>query len=436
MDIKITGPDKIDASLSAISSKSYVHRLLIAAALSDKESFIKTNIISKDMTATVNCLNALGGELKIVDGGIKVAHGLSFSDEAHLDCIESGSTARFMLPVAAHFSSSVLMTGEGKLPERPFGPLCEALRKNGVRVDSDLIPIKTEGRVKAGVFELPGNVSSQFITGLLFTLPLLESDSRIVLTSHLESAAYVDITIEVLKLFNIRIDVEENGYLVKGNQKYEGPTEIIAEGDWSNAAYVLGMGAIKGKITLDNVNNESVQGDRAVINVLKSFGSTIVLTKAQGKENISVEKNGLKPVTIDGSEIPDLIPALAVIASFAEGESKFLNIERLRIKESDRIKAIEDILKAIGRESEVITREGHEDLVVKGVPAGEIEFSSPITIDGYNDHRIVMAAAMASLGVDVPVLIKGACAVSKSYPTFFEECRKMGFEVTCTSNES
>lgn len=424
MDIRLEKPFEKSIEIEAISSKSFVHRLLIAAALDGSKRKIITNIFSEDMKATMNCLNALGADVRMEEDGFVIYAGVSFCENAVLDCNESGSTARFIMPLSAVFCKSAKLIGRGKLPKRPNEALCRELRKNGADIDSDFLPTTVSGVLKSGEYTLPGNVSSQFITGLLIALPLIDGDSILNIDGKLESAGYVDITCEVLKQFGIRIKRNENKFIIPGNQKYFCKTEgnIIAEGDWSNSAYVLGMGALGADVLIKGLNVYSTQPDMACLELIKNFGAKLEIEKVTDKlSNIRVKRAELHGITVDVSQIPDLVPALAVIASFADSDSVFLNVNRLRIKESDRVESIMRLLSSYGIGCETKIDGESEQLIVH---SGNIDVSD-WDVDSYNDHRIVMAATMAFIGRNInaddfaAMMIKRADAVNKSYPDFF-----------------
>ena len=424
MDIRLTHKAASSDSVEAISSKSYVHRLLIAAALAGGNAEVKTNIVSKDMEATMRAV----GKLTVP----------AQKDDLIIDCGESGSTARFILPLAALFAEGATVTGSGKLPERPMGPLCEVLRAAGVFVSADHLPITVNGRPHSGSYDIPGNVSSQFISGLLFMLPLLEGDSHLKIIGSLESAAYVDMTLDVLGRFGIVINRTEDGFDIQGDQKYvyqkgAGVKEIAAEADWSNAAYIMAIGALGcgrlfDRLSVTGLNAESIQGDRAVVDIFRQFGIDVeMIAAADGTSFEYVIKSGPKnPVNTDCSQIPDLVPALAVIAAFTEGESHFTNVSRLRMKESDRVEAIEKMLGAVGAQVNITQEGGHEDMHIFGRIVGQAPHREAITINSCNDHRIAMAVAAIAAAVDVPVVIEDAMAVNKSYPGFYEVIDAIG----------
>lgn len=434
MNIRLQQGQLNNVCLDAISSKSHVHRLLIAAALSgnlENGCLIRSNIVSDDMKATVRCLSALGAVIDVVEEGFYVRNSVTSQGEVVLNCGESGSTARFLLPVSLLFSECVILNGEGKLPNRPFGPLNKTLRPAGIDISSDYLPLTAKGNLQSGDFLISGDVSSQFISGLLFALPLLKKDSTVTLTTPLQSKGYVDLTIDVLRTFGIRIDRTDKGYCIPGGQNYVAPTEITAEGDWSNSGFLLCAGALAKGISIKGLSLKSIQKDSLVTDILNKFG---VKTEFDGK--VSVLPSALTSIDVDAEDIPDLVPALCVVAAYADGTSRFRNVGRLRIKESDRIEAIQAFLREIDVKSSVEEADGQTNLLVFGKSHKEMQSEDTvgckedIEIDGFNDHRIVMAASMVSLREDRPVVIKGAQAVNKSYPGFFDVCTLIGINVT------
>lgn len=403
--------------VQAVSSKSAGHRAIIAAALSEKPVDIHINCISQDIEATCRCISALGGAAEKIDGGLRI-HPVAPCGEALLDCGESGSTARFLLPVAMALCDKVNITGAGRLPERPFAPLCGTMEENGCVFDGDLIPMNVNGRLKAGVFRIDGNVSSQFVSGLLFALPLLDGDSRIVLTSPPESAGYIDMTLATIKSFGIKVNVRDDGYEIPGNQKYIAKSDvIIVEGDWSNAAFWLAAGALGGDITVCGLDMDSLQRDKQIVSVLERMGARISVS---GNE-VRSKKRCLNAVNINAQDIPDIVPILAATASGAEGITSITGAGRLRIKECDRLSAVSELITALGG-SCLCADTG---LVIKGTHR-----LSGGNVDGCGDHRIVMTAAVISSICNRKVVINGSEAVSKSYPTFFDDFCSLGGIVT------
>lgn len=391
MNIRIT-PHNLNGSVEIISSKTYAHRLLIAAALADKPTKVYVNTVSEDVAATVQCINSLGAEASYDENDkcftVKPVKNVPVS--ATLNAGESGSTARFLLPVAAALSDSVALNGSGRLPERPFEALVREMRKNGVKVSSDYIPIKTSGRLTSGTFELEGNVSSQYITGLLLALPLV-GGGTIRLLSPLESKPYADITAEVLKDFGINVREVQDGYIVPGTE-YISPSVIRAEGDWSNAAFWIAANEICGNVRVCGLKYDSIQGDRKITELLKED-------------------------EIDAGNIPDLVPVLSVLALSKKGVTVIRNAGRLRLKESDRLNAVETSLNAFGGD----VRVDGDSLIING--KGRIKGGRA---SGFSDHRIIMSLAIASLLAEGDCIIEGAESVKKSYPGFFDEFNRLG----------
>ncbi len=605
MDVKII-PGKLRGRITAMPSKSHAHRVLIAQKLAQLQGtgckdplFIPE--FSRDITATKNCLAQLdrcsgadhctraGDDLnaegvadrqtaasKTTDGaGSRQADDPAgrrnttdsttaadtATDVPLLDCGESGSTLRFMLPVAMAVTDKAIFAGSGKLPQRPISPLKEEMENHGCvftmgagrTVDISKTGITTDnrsaadnstdsangggateictitGRLQPGEYTLPGNISSQFITGLLFALPILDGDSSLRLTTKLESAGYVDLSLDVLRDFgiDIRIDTDENGFItynIKGGQKYTEPEGLSIEGDWSNAAFWLACGALGGDIICDGLKADSSQRDREVLTVLQNLGASItteagsdglttVICRAPGSTGIGVHTNsgdssddhmcaarwdshasdrrsdeclsedrsvadsapdhrssayqadvrstdnrtdccagthstvngapdngspqtpatadpaqtagmtgtGLAAIDLDVTQIPDLVPVLAAVMSAAEGNSVITGAERLRIKESDRLETVRDFLSRLGADIECLD-DGLSITGMAGLAGGEVS--------SHNDHRIAMAAAVASCICRGPVIIRGADAVSKSYPDFFSDFTGLGGTVS------
>lgn len=410
MDIKIT-PSLLKGNVDIPSSKSVAHRMLICAALSDGESVISGISGSKDIEATVNAMTALGAGFSAGQhGGINVCGLKNKPEKAVIDCNESGSTLRFIIPVAAAFGVTAEFHGRGRLPQRPIDIYIRELGKHGITFDyNNTMPFTMSGQLTSGIYEVEGNVSSQFITGLLFALPLLDGDSEIVLTSHLESRPYVDITIDVMKKFGVFVEETEKGFRIKGGQTYKSYSGKV-EGDYSQAAFFYVANALGSSVTLNNLNPDSVQGDKKILDIIDSM----------------CYNGNIGNFRADCSDIPDLVPILAVLASFGNGESVIYNAERLKIKESNRLETTADLINNIGGNAEV-TDDG---IIIR--PTGTMRGG---TVDSFGDHRIVMAAAVASTVTDGDVIIKGAEAVEKSYPDFFEDYKKLGGKINVISLE-
>ena len=416
MNIKIEKTPLKQGQVRIISSKSDGHRSLIAAALAEEESVLFVDGWSEDMEATARCLQALGAEIEREPSGIRVVPiSEGAKERCVLDCGESGSTLRFLLPIAGALGKRCRFEGKGRLPERPIGILLEEMERHGCKADSDRLPLVLEGRLTSGIYTLPGNVSSQFITGLLFALPLLEGESEIRLTTTIESRGYIDMTLKTLEAFGIAVQETESGWRIAGGQKYQGARMRYAEGDWSNAAFWLAAGAMQGSVGCQGLDMESPQGDRAIAALLAEFGAETRVIRNQ----ITVTHKEMKGIRIDAAQIPDLVPILCVAAAAAEGKTEIYNAGRLRIKESDRLAVMAECMQKIGVEAE----ERPDGIIITGgchPPKGEI------VIDSHNDHRIVMAMAIAAVSLGVELTIAGAEAVNKSYPSFFTELTKLG----------
>ena len=413
MNAKCT-PSEISGTIRAISSKSDAHRILICAALSKNRTRIYCNVMSKDIVATCSCLKSMGTEIS-VDGDFVTVIPKEFNKKAEIDCNESGSTLRFLMPVVSALGIDTIINGSGRLPQRPISPLKEEMEKKGVTFHTDnKFPLHLTGQLQSGEYEIQGNISSQFITGLLFALPLLDGDSKIKLIPPVESKSYLDITVSVLRKFGIEIEEQENTYIIKGNQKYTSPEEISVEGDWSNASFFLCAGALCEKgVTVTGLDINSPQGDKKILDALKTMGADV---KISGNE-ITVKKNKLNGITVDASDIPDAVPIISVVASACNGDTKIINAQRLRIKESDRIKSVVEMINSVGGKVE----ETDDGMIIHG----GANLNGGI-VNGYNDHRIVMSASILSTLCNDDVIITDSNAIQKSYPDFFSDFNKMG----------
>ena len=413
MEMRCT-PAILSGKIKAISSKSHAHRVLICAALSNEPTKISCNVLSKDITATVECLKNLGAGISINGDEILVTP-KGFNKKAEIDCGESGSTLRFLLPLVSALGIDTTINAHGRLPERPLSPLKEELEKKGVVFETDNeFPLHITGNLQSGEYELAGNVSSQFVSGLLFALPLLNGDSKVKLIPPIESKSYIDITVDTLRDFGVEIEEAENTYIIKGNQKYISPREITIDGDWSNSAFFLCAGALsKDGVTVSGLNINSTQGDKKILDILKRMGASVEVN-----DEITVKKNKLMGTMVNGGDIPDLVPIVSVMGAMCDkGVTHIVNASRLRLKESDRIATTEALLTKSG----AAVSETDDGLVIWGennLIGGRV--------DGANDHRIVMSAAILSCLCALPVDIVGAEAVEKSYPHFFEDFNRLG----------
>lgn len=402
MNIEIT-PNTLSGEICIPPSKSFSHRALICAALSKGESQITDLLGCEDIDATCEALTALGAEIRTEDGVTYVKGIRNPPKYAEINCRESGSTLRFLIPVAAALGVEAVFTGCGKLPTRPITPYIEEFKKHGVEFISAEMPYHIKGKLTSGVFSMPGDVSSQFITGLLFALPLIEGSSTIVMTSPLQSKPYADITIQCMKDHGVET-LEFNGnYTVKGIQEYKA-SDYNVEGDCSQAAFFAVANQIGSDLTLLGINPNSVQGDRAIFDIIEKM--------------IKIGDN-YSGFDIDASDIPDLVPILTVLAAFADGTSYIRGCKRLRIKESDRLESISTVLNSLGANVTIV----NDELEIVGVK----ELSGGVC-SSFNDHRIAMSLAIASQRCTDKLTITDAECVAKSYPTFFEDFRSIGGE--------
>ena len=407
-------------------SKSAAHRALLCAALSRGRCTVRPIIESDDMKATLGAMESLGVLVQYDPTQQTVrldASGLGRPGGGEIDCLESGSTLRFLIPIAAVLGGDYRFVGRGRLPQRPLGVYRDLLPLHGVAVRSQGgLPLEISGRLLPGAFRLPGDVSSQFITGLLLALPLLEADSTLQLTSPLESAGYVDLTRRVLEEFGVTTLSVPGGWTVPGQQAFSAGSYTV-EGDWSQAAFFLCMAALDPAghpVHMVGLRPDSTQGDRACADLFGAFGVSItwengVLTA----QNTRAQEphGGLTGQVIDVSQIPDLAPALAVCGAFARGETRLINAARLRLKESDRLAAMEQAILTLGGQARAT-----EDALLL---TGQTTFPGGRAL-GMQDHRVVMALAALALRASGPVEVTDAYSIRKSYLGFFEDFRRLG----------
>lgn len=410
-------------NIKAIASKSHAHRLLIASALSASPSRLILEETSKDIEATISCLKNLGAVITKNDDHLDIEpipyiYSKSKKDTLvhSMDAGESGSTLRFMLPIVTALGMDCEITTHNRLTTRPLSPLYEELINKGATLSKQGIsPLITKGYISPGTYTIPGNISSQYITGLLFALPLLNGDSRIKVTGEISSRPYINITLSVLASYNIKIMENTPGeFLIPGNQVYNPVSPITkVEGDWSNAAFFLCAGALSNEsVTVMDLSLDSDQGDKKVIDILRDFGADIEISQnSNGLYDITVIPKDLKASFIDAHDIPDLIPILSVLAAAAKGTTKIINYERLRIKESDRVEAIKTMLLNFG----VSIEEKNDTLFITGTT----DFKEAIN-DSVNDHRMAMSTAIASIRAKGPVTITDPYSITKSYPDFYQ----------------
>ena len=406
MNLTIT-PTRLKGRVTPPPSKSQAHRLIIAAALAAGESVLTNVDYSQDIEATLSCMEALGaqssrgeGTLTIMGiGDRRTTTSSCMADAIHFVCGESGSTLRFLIAIALAAAGGGFFSGRGRLLARPQQPYADLFAEKGIFFHHSPNAISLRGTLEPGTYALPGNVSSQFVTGLLYALPLLAGDSVVELTTPLESRGYVDMTLQALERFGVTIEAEgSRRYRVPGGQRYRaGQAEV--EADWSQAGFYYAALALGNELELEGLNAFSAQGDMAVVPAWMKL-------------------RGLGTVELDVSNIPDLVPALALQAALRTGQTtRLVNAARLRIKESDRLDTVTTELNKLGARVE----QGEDFLTIRGV-----DHLTGGTVDSHNDHRIAMMLAMAATRADGPVTLLDAGAVAKSYPNFWEEYVRLG----------
>lgn len=397
MDLRII-PSKLSGVVNVPPSKSVAHRMIIAAALADGVSRISNLFPSVDILATMDCMRSLGAKIDF-DNDAAVIEGIKKApDKAVLDCHESGSTLRFLIPVACALGVNAEFIGSGKLPQRPIATFTEELPRHGITFNfsdaesGNSLPCRVSGNLIPGRYSVDGSVSSQFITGLLLALSILDGESEITIVNKLNSKPYIDITLDALRMFGCKIHETENGYRIIGGKRLNAHSCAV-EGDYSQAAFFYVVNVLGANLEIRGLNNNSRQGDKKIVEICEQFIKT---------------GNAFE---LDCSDIPDLVPILAVLASFCNGKSKLTNVARLRIKECDRLAAMETCLNRIGGRvsacEDCLEIEG-----VKTLSGGEVEC--------FNDHRIAMSMAIAATRCESPLIVRGAECVRKSFPNFFD----------------
>lgn len=410
-------PSTLSGDIKIPPSKSLSHRALICASLSKGKSEITNIILSEDILTTINALKQLGAKFeitgdKVIVTGVKKPR----YDNNPVFCNESGSTIRFLIPIFSLTNKEITFTGKESLINRPQTIYKKIFEhdQNKFKLFDNKIMVK--GSIKARSYFIDGNVSSQFFSGLMFALPLLKEDSYIYYNGTLESKSYIDLTIEMLELYGISIDEIDNGYFIKGNQQYKA-TNYRVEGDYSQAAFFLVAGILKGTIKLDDLNHESKQGDYEIINIIKRMKGRIIFTE----NGFTTEQTQTNGTTINISDCPDLGPIVSLLGALSKGTTTITNISRLRLKESDRVESTVNTLKALG----VTVKVEDNQIIIHGRQT----LKGNITLDSYNDHRIAMMISIAALRCDNPVILTSANAVNKSYPHFFEDYKSIGGKI-------
>ncbi|MGB4466068.1 MAG: 3-phosphoshikimate 1-carboxyvinyltransferase [Eubacteriales bacterium] len=421
---------RISGKVQAISAKAELHRIIICSALSGGVCDISyVGTLSDDVLATIRCAVAggAGDDVREALGGgiISVKPGFGSAEYPHFDCAESGSTLRFMLPVAAAmgFPRGARFAGRGRLPQRPIAELMRPLAEHGASFSADRLPFTLTGRISGGEFSLPGNVSSQYVTGLLLALPLV-GGGDVIVTTPLGSAPYVDITRAVMARFGANVGVKNSSgsaeggggmaFSVPSDARYTSPGAIRAGGDWSAAAFFLATGALAGEVTVTGLDMTSPQGDRAIIELLRRFGADISVDNEGGR--VTARKASLRGCEIDADDIPDLVPVLAAVAAAATGVTVIRGVERLRHKESDRVSAVVDMIRSLGGDASDVDG----TITIRG---GDIKGGF---VNSRGDHRIAMAATVAGVVARSEVTISDAMCVAKSHPGFYDDFALVG----------
>lgn len=404
----------LHGTVAAVPSKSHAHRVLVAAALSDAPCKVICPAVSDDIEATVRCLVALGAKITRTTDGFSVKPVTGARKGVTLDCGESGTTLRFMLPVSCALGADARLVGRGRLPLRPIGGLADTLAAAGVEFSATSLPLSAKGRLAAGEYEVDGSVSSQYISGMLLALGALGGRSTLRTQGKAVSRGYVDMTLSVLDAFGVKVAVSAAGDLfeIQGDG-FRSPREIAVEGDWSGAAFPIAAGVLAGDITVTGLNPDSTQRDKKIADAVRLMGGDITVTD----DGVRAKKSALRAVATDIDDTPDIAPVLSVLMAAAEGDGVMTGVGRLRDKESDRLAAIISNLAAMGAGA---TADG-DSLTVHGTGGA---LARNFVAEGFGDHRMVMSAAVAAYAVGGEVT--DAEAVAKSYPAFFADMAALG----------
>ena len=428
MKIKIK-PSILNGKIEIPPSKSYSHRAVIAAALAENKDNRKSKIdnlkFSVDITTTTDIMENWGAKINRFESALEIIgnDGKVVPKDKYVQCNESGSTIRFLIPIGITDENELIFDGKGKLVDRPLDSYYRIFDKQGIfyKNENGKLSLTVNGKLKAGNYEIDGNISSQFITGLLYALPLLDGDSKLTINKNLESKGYIDLTLEILKLAGIEIvNNDYKSFDIRGNQIYK-PFDYTVEGDYSQVAFWIVAGIISAnrdnEVKCLHVNKNSLQGDREIIEIVERMGANLEIFD----DYVIVKPSKTQGTVIDISQCPDIGPILTVLGALSEGETRIINGERLRIKESDRITSIKTELNKLGAN---VAEEG-DSLIIQGVEG----FTGGVTVSAWNDHRIAMSLAIASTRCEKEIILEEAESVRKSYPHFWDDFVKMGGEI-------
>lgn len=417
MNVRIK-PSKLEGEVVIPPSKSLAHRAIIAASMAEGISKISNIQYSEDILATIRGMRCLGAQIEEYSDHLIITGSKVKRVNDSIFANESGSTLRFLIPIALLDEEKVSFDGAGKLPLRPLDLYFELFEKFGIEYkhpEGKYLPLEVKGKLKSGIYEIRGDVSSQFITGLLYTLPQLEGDSKIVITTKLESKGYIDLTLDILEMFGVKVIFNENEIIVPGNQTFKA-IDYAVEGDYSQSAFFLLANMLGNEVVLKGMRKDSYQGDKKILDDIKDFGGQII---SSGNDLYANPVN-LHGANISFAQSPDLGPALTVLASVAPGNSHFYDAKRLRIKECDRITCVREELDKLG--ANITEFESGMDIVGTKLHGG--------VVDSHNDHRLAMAFAMISTVIEEDIVIENASAINKSYPSFWKVFESLGGKIS------
>ena len=427
MDVRVS-PSRIVGSTRAPPSKSYTHRGLLAAGLSDQVT-VASPLVSADTRATLRAVEAFGGSYEMADAAVEISgcRGRPTTPSNVIDCANSGTTMRLTIGTASLVDGITVFTGDDSLRSRPQGALLDAIEDLGGRAErtreNGQAPIVLKGPIDGGAVSMPGDISSQYISSLLMAGGLTDGGIEITLETELKSAPYVDVTIEVLDAFGIDARQTDDGFVVEGGQDYSRQDPYNVPGDFSSISYLLAAGAMAGDPTVEIAGAyPSAQGDTAIVSILEEMGATIDWDTQTG--TLTVERSTLAGIEVDVADTPDLLPTIAAVGAFADGSTRIVNCEHVRYKETDRVAAMATELEKLGASVD----ESQDTLTVVG---GESELRGT-TVDGYHDHRIIMALTLAGLVSDGETTIHGAEHVDVSFPSFFDDMLALGAAIEST----